>query len=74
MATLQPVGVEDIPDKADQNQPTPWSLRELGNGHCEIRDANGVEIYHVFCWCSLDWMQLDQKWLSINGVPLSTED
>lgn len=70
----EPISPAGLPDKAGHDQPAPWSLREVGNGHCEIRDANGVEIYHVFCWSESEWAQLNQKWLNINGVPLVKEN
>ena len=64
----------ELPDTATSDQPTPWKMRSVGNGHCQVDDANGVEIYHVFCWDEADWNTFARKWLSVNGSPLFLDE
>lgn len=65
------VNPDELPDKAPDTYPPPWTEKYRGNGHHDIYDGNGKYILHMHCWDMKEYRALCAKLRSINGEPES---
>lgn len=66
----EPVGQilpAELPDKAPEGYPAPWTREHRGNGHFDVIANDGTYVAHVFIWDRNYGEVFDEKLKKING-------